>query len=166
MQPYLQQLSATLNESVYVSVLDEWELVFIARNGTSRVMTTGFVLGARVPAPLTSPGVVLLAHKPDDDAVRQWLEATELTPFTPHTLTNKSKLHEKIRQARADGFAVIEQQLQIGVRGIAVPMKDRHGQVVAALSTNMPIGKETTEAAINRVVHHLQETALAMLNVI
>ena len=69
-QPYLQQLSASLNESAYVSVLDDWELVFIARNGVSRVMTTGFVLGARVPAPLTSPGVVLLAHHPDREAVR------------------------------------------------------------------------------------------------
>ncbi|CDY77820.1 Transcriptional regulator, IclR family [Caballeronia glathei] len=165
-QPYLQQLSATLNESVYVSVLDEWELVFIARNGTSRVMTTGFVLGARVPAPLTSPGVVLLAHKPDEDAVRRWLDATELKPFTPHTLTNKVRLLEKIRQARADGFAVIEEQLQVGVRGIAVPMKDRHGEVVAALSTNMPMGKETTASALSRVLHPLQETALAMLNVI
>ena len=165
-QPYLQQLSATLNESVYISVLDEWELVFIARNGTSRVMTTGFVLGARVPAPLTSPGVVLLAYKPDEEAVHQWLNTTVLTPFTPHTLTNTVRLAEKIRQARADGFAVIEQQLQVGVRGIAVPMKDRHGEVVAALSTNMPMGRETTEAAINRVVHHLQETALAMLNVL
>jgi IclR family pca regulon transcriptional regulator len=165
-QPYLQQLSATLDESVYVSVLDEWELVFIARNGTSRVMTTGFVLGARVPAPLTSPGVVLLAHKPDDDAVREWLDATVLPPFTPHTMINKARLHEKIRQARADGFAVIEQQLQVGVRGIAVPMKDRHGQVVAALSTNMPMGKETTEAALARVLHHLQEAAIAMLNVL
>ena len=165
-QPYLQQLSATLDESVYVSVLDDWELVFIARNGASRVMTTGFVLGARVPAPLTSPGLVLLAHKDDDEAVRNWLETTALAPFTPHTLTNKVRLHEKIRQARADGFAVIEQQLQVGVRGIAVPMKDRHGQVVAALSTNMPMGRETTEAALRRVLQPLQETALAMLNVL
>ena len=165
-QPYLQQLSATINESVYVSVLDEWELVFIARNGTSRVMTTGFVLGARVPAPLTSPGIVLLAHKPDEDAVYAWLNATALPPFTPHTLTNKARLLEKIRQTRADGFALIEQQLQVGVRGIAVPMKDRHGEVVAALSTNMPMGRETTEAALARVLPHLQETALAMMNVL
>ncbi|MDE1179257.1 IclR family transcriptional regulator C-terminal domain-containing protein [Paraburkholderia sp.] len=163
-QPYLQQLSATINESVYVSVLDEWELVFIARNGTSRVMTTGFVLGARMPAPLTSPGIVLLAHEPDGDAVRDWLERADLPPFTPHTLTNKERLFEKIRRAQADGFAVIEQQLQIGVRGVAVPVKNRHGEVVAALSTNMPLGTETTEAALNRVLRPLQETALAMLN--
>jgi IclR family transcriptional regulator, pca regulon regulatory protein len=165
-QPYLQQLSAAINESVYVSVLDEWELVFIARNGTSRVMTTGFVLGARVPAPLASPGVVLLAHKPDMDSVREWLETTELLPFTPHTLMNKTRLMEMIRQARADGFSVIEQQLQIGVRGVAVPLKNRHGEVVAALSTNMPMGKEKTEAALSRVLGPLQEVALSMLNVL
>ena len=165
-QPYLQQLSATISESVYVSVLDDWELVFIARNGASRVMMTGFVLGARVPAPLASPGVVLLAHEPDQDAVREWLSSAELAPFTPHTLTNKERLLEKIQQARADGFAIIEQQLQVGVRGIAVPMKNRHGEVVAALSTNMPIGRETTDAALQRVLPHLQETALAMLSVL
>ncbi|GLU31026.1 IclR family transcriptional regulator C-terminal domain-containing protein [Trinickia caryophylli] len=165
-QPYLQQLSAALKESVYVSVLDEWELVFIARNGASRVMTTGFVLGARVPAPLASPGVVLLAHKPDQDAVRAWLDAAELAPFTPYTLTEKTRLLETIRQARADGYAVIEQQLQVGVRGIAVPIKDRHGEVVAALSTNMPIGKETTDAALQRVLPYLQESALKMMGVL
>jgi IclR family transcriptional regulator, pca regulon regulatory protein len=165
-QPYLQQLSAAINESVYVSVLDEWELVFIARNGTSRVMTTGFVLGARVPAPLTSPGVVLLAHHRDQDAMQAWLTDTQLAPFTPHTVTNKPGLLEKIRHAQADGFAVIEQQLDIGVRGVAVPMKNRHGEVVAALSTNMPMGKESIEAALNRVLRPLQESALAMLNVL
>lgn len=165
-QPYLQQLSATINESVYVSVLDGWELVFIARNGTSRVMTTGFVLGARVPAPLTSPGVVLLAYHRDQEAMQTWLNDTELAPFTPHTVTNKTGLLEKIRRAQADGFAVIEQQLDIGVRGVAVPMKNRHGEVVAALSTNMPMGKETTEAALNRVLRPLQESALSMLNVL
>ncbi|AOJ41998.1 MULTISPECIES: IclR family transcriptional regulator C-terminal domain-containing protein [Burkholderia] len=165
-QPYLQQLSASLNESAYVSVLDGWELVFIARNGVSRVMTTGFVLGARVPAPLTSPGVVLLAHHPDREAVRAWLDDTELPPFTPHTITNKARLLEQVDQARDAGFAAIEQQLQVGVRGIAVPLKNRHGEVVAALSTNMPIGAETADAAVRRVLPHLQEAALAMLNVL
>jgi IclR family pca regulon transcriptional regulator len=164
-QPYLQQLSATINESVYVAVLDGWELVFIARNGGARVMSTGFVLGARVPAPLISSGVVLLAHK-DEPAVHEWLGTTLFPPFTPYTLTNKDRLEEKIRQARQDGYAVMEQQLQVGVRGVAVPLKDRHGNVVAALSTNMPIGAESTEAAVNRVLRHLQESALVMMNVI
>jgi IclR family pca regulon transcriptional regulator len=98
--------------------------------------------------------------------VREWLDSTQLRPFTPHTLTHKTRLMEAIRQARADGFAVIEQQLQIGVRGVAVPLKNRHGEVVAALSTNMPMGKEETESALARVLQPLQDTALAMLNVL
>ncbi|MCX5539595.1 helix-turn-helix domain-containing protein [Paraburkholderia sp. CNPSo 3076] len=165
-QPYLQQLSATLNESAYVSVLDGWELVVIARNGVSRVMTTGFVLGARVPAPLISPGVVLLAHEADQDAVSAWLDTVELSPFTPHTITSSARLREKIGRARVDGYALIEQQLQVGVRGIAVPLRNRNGEVVAALSTNMPMGEESPEAALQRVLPHLQESALAMLNVL
>jgi IclR family pca regulon transcriptional regulator len=165
-QPYLQQLSASINESAYVSVLDDWELVVIARNGVSRVMTTGFVLGARVPAPLISPGVVLLAYNDDQQAVSAWLDSVELLPYTPHTMTTKARLREKIEQARADGYALIEQQLQVGVRGIAVPLRNRHGEVIAALSTNMPIGNESAQAALGRVLPHLQETALAMLNVV
>ncbi|WP_322032796.1 IclR family transcriptional regulator domain-containing protein [Paraburkholderia sp. J76] len=165
-QPYLQQLSATLNESAYVSVLDGRDLVVIARNGVSRVMTTGFVLGARVPAPLISPGVVLLAHEADQHAVSAWLDTVELTPFTPHTITSGARLREKIVRARVDGYALIEQQLQVGVRGIAVPLRNRNGEVIAALSTNMPMGEESAEAALQRVLPHLQESALAMLNVL
>ncbi|MGF6573638.1 IclR family pca regulon transcriptional regulator [Paraburkholderia sp. GAS333] len=165
-QPYLQQLSARINESVYVSVLDEWELVFIARNSASRVMTTGFVLGARVPAPLTSAGIALLAHWTDQEAMRRWLDASDLHPFTPHTLTSKARVLEAMQTARANGYAIVEQQLQSGVRGLAVPVKNRHGEVVAALSTNMPIGKESAEKAIQRVLSDLQETAIALLNVV
>ena len=98
--------------------------------------------------------------------MRTWLGSHDLPPFTPHTLTNKERLLEKVLRARADGYAVIEQQLQVGVRGVAVPVKNRHGEVVAALSTNMPIGQETTEAALARVLRPLQESALAMLNIV
>ena len=102
-QPYLQQLSALIHESVYVSVLDDWDLVIIARNGSTRVMTTGFVLGARVPAALMSGGIAMLAYM-DEESVRGWLDATEFKPFTPLTITDKEKLYEKIRQARVDGY--------------------------------------------------------------
>lgn len=165
-QPYLQQLSARINESVYISVLDAWELVFIARNGASRVMTTGFVLGARVPAPLASPGIVLLAHHPDREAVHAWLDTAVLHPFTPHTLTSKARVLEALQTARANGYAVVEEQLQLGVRGLAVPLKNRHGEVVAALSTNMPIGKEPADKAVQRILPALEETVMALLNIV
>jgi IclR family transcriptional regulator, pca regulon regulatory protein len=165
-QPYLQQLSAALNESTYVSVLDAWELVIIARNGGPRIATTGYVLGARVPAPLVAAGMVLLAFRDEQDAVAAWLDQVELPLFTAHTLTNKARLQEKIGRTRIDGYALVEQQLQVGVRGIAVPLRNRQGEVVAALSTTMPIGKESSEAALRRVLPALQESAAAMLNVL
>ncbi|MFT2628462.1 IclR family transcriptional regulator, partial [Escherichia coli] len=82
LQPHLQQITGQTGEAVYASVLDGWDLVFIARNGTSRVMTTGFVLGARVPAQLASPGIVMLGALPEQQ-VRDWLATCAMTPFTP-----------------------------------------------------------------------------------
>lgn len=161
--PFLQRVTARLNESVYVSVLDQRELVFIARNGASRVMTTGFVLGARVPAHLASPGIMMLAHQPRDQ-VGEWLRAAVLAPFTPHTITDAERLLADIELARANGYALLEQQLQSGVRGIAIPLLNRSGELVAALSVSIPMAGESADAALARVLPVLQETANALIN--
>jgi len=161
--PFLQRVTARLNESVYVSVLDDHELVFIARNGATHVMTTGFVLGARLQPHLASPGIVLLAQQ-EPEQVRAWLAQVPLTSFTPYTIMDWQMLYGEIEQARAAGYAVLEQQLQIGVRGIAIPLKNRAGQLVGAMSVSIPIGTESREAALARVLPVLQETANALLN--
>jgi IclR family pca regulon transcriptional regulator len=163
LQPFLQRVTARTGESVYASVLDKWDLVFIARNGYSRVMTTGFVLGARVPAQLASPGIMMLAFQPEHE-VREWLASCALTPFTPYTITDSEQLYAEIEKARAAGYALVEQQLQIGVRGIAVPLKDRRGRLVAALSMSIPMGAESAKQALDRVLPVLQETANSLLN--
>ncbi len=162
MQPFLQQITAQVGEAAYLSVLDGWELVFISRTSTSRVMSTGFVLGARVPAPLASAGVMMLASQPED-TVREWLDQFVLTPYTPYTILQHDRLLQEIRKAGAQGYAVVEQQLQIGVRGVAVPLRDRHGKVIAALSVNMQIGEESADAACARVLQVLQDTALSIM---
>ncbi|AOY95645.1 4-hydroxyphenylpyruvate dioxygenase [Cupriavidus sp. USMAA2-4] len=164
-QPFLQQITAQLGEAAYLSVLDGWELVFIARTSASRVMSTGFVLGARVPAPLGSAGVMMLASRPEE-AVREWLESCVLAPYTPYTIMQSDRLLEEIRKAGQRGYAMLEQQLQTGVRGIAVPLRDRHGKVIAALSVNMPIGDETAEQALERVLQVMQDTALLIMRVL
>lgn len=161
--PFLQRVTARLNESVYVSVLDDMELVFIARNGATHVMTSGFVLGARLQPHLASPGIVLLAHE-EPERVRTWLAQVPLRSFTPHTIMDWERLYAEVEQARALGYAVLEQQLQIGVRGIAIPLKNRGGQLVGAMSVSMPIGSESRDAALARVLPVLQETANALLN--
>ena len=164
-QPFLQQVTAAVGEVAYLSVLDEWELVFISRTSTSRVMSTGFVLGARVPAPLASAGVMMLAAQPEQ-AVKAWLETCVLTPYTPYTILQRERLLDEIRKASRQDYAVVEQQLQIGVRGVAVPLRDRQGNVIAALSVNMQVGEETTEQALQRVLQVLQDTALSIMRVL
>jgi IclR family transcriptional regulator, pca regulon regulatory protein len=163
LRPFLERASVALNEFVYASVLDGWELVFIARNGSNRVMTTGYVLGARAPAQLASPGIAMLAALPED-TVKAWLAGSTLVPFTPYTITSPALLYDEIAAARRNGYAVIEQQLQIGIRGIAVPLHDRHGRTVAALSVSTPIGHESRQQALARVLPVLQEAANALIN--
>ena len=161
--PFLQRVTARLSESVYVSVMDNWELVFIARNGATHVMTTGFVLGARLKPHLASPGIVLLAHE-DPGRVREWLAHIPLTAYTPYTIMNWEDVYAEVEQARIRGYAVLEQQLQIGVRGIAIPLKNRAGHLVGAMSVSIPMGAESRDSALARVLPVLQETPNALLN--
>lgn len=161
--PFLQRASAAINESVYVSVLDNHDLVFIAKNGVTRLMTTGFVLGARVPAHLVSPGIAMLAALPEED-IQARLGSLEFNSFTPHTLLDAGLIHAEIEKARAAGYAVLEQQLQVGVRGIAVPLKNRSGKVVAAMSVSLPMLNEKKEAAVARVLPVFQEIANTLIS--
>jgi len=103
-QPFLQQITAALGEVAYLSVLDGWELVFISRTSTSRVMSTGFVLGARVPAPLASAGVMMLASQPEEK-VREWLETCVLTPYTPYTILQRERLLPPVLRRRVTRVA-------------------------------------------------------------
>lgn len=161
--PFLQRATASLNESVYVSVLDNWELVFIAKNGTTRVMITGFVLGTRVPSYLAAPGIVMLGHEPEQ-TTKEWLQSLTLTPLTPYTMTDPKQIYAEMEKARQRGYAVLEQQLQTGVRGIALPVRSRSGKVVAAISVSLPMLDETQEAALARVLPVLQSTANSLIN--
>lgn len=166
LQPFLQQLSGATNEPAYASVLDDDALVCIARNGVARVMTTGFVLGARVPAQWTAAGRILLGYWPEQQ-LRQWLQAriqANIMPYTSFTELDLETLLQSIRQARADGFAIVDQQIQMGVRGIAVPIKDRQGRAVAALHLNVVVGDETSQQLAKRVLPAMTQVANAMMN--
>lgn len=160
-QPFLQRVTAGTQENAYVSVLDGDEIVVVARNGSSRLMNVGYVLGARVQARLTAAGMVLLAEQ-DDAWIGQWLDNRRLSAYTPHTITSKDRLMLELNRVRSQGWALSEQQLELKQRGIAVALRDRHGQALGALSVTMPMGHESSEDALNRVLGVLSETAQAM----
>lgn len=164
-QPFLQRLTAGTQEISYVSVLDGQDIVYVARNGSNRAMNTGFVLGARVPAQVTSAGMLLLAMQ-GEEAVNTWLATHDLKTFTSHTINNKDRMRLEMARIRAQGWAISEQQLDLNYRGVAVPLRDHKGALVAALSVSMPMTQESSEEAANRVLPLLRETAQAMLNLI
>jgi IclR family transcriptional regulator, pca regulon regulatory protein len=164
-QPFLQRVTAGTQEIAYVSMMEGDDIVYVARNGPNRVMNTGFVLGARVPAQVTAAGMVLLALRstPHYD---QWLAQRNLPTFTQHTITDKAQLSVQLAQVRQQDWAISEQQLELNFRGIAVPLRDAKGYLVAALSVTMPMQGEAQEVAITRVLGVMRETAAAMRNLI
>jgi IclR family transcriptional regulator, pca regulon regulatory protein len=164
-QPFLQRVTAGTHEIAYVSVLDGDETVYIARNGPNRTMNTGFVLGARVPAQVTAAGMLLLAARPEAE-LEQWIEQVRLKAFTSYAITSKDRLRVEFARIRAQGWALSEQQLELNYRGVAVPLLDRHGDLVGGLNVSMPMGHESSADAVARVLPVLQETARAMRNLI
>jgi IclR family pca regulon transcriptional regulator len=164
-QPFLQRVTAGTQESAYVSVMDGDDIVYIARNGSSRAMNTGYVLGSRVQAQVTAAGLLMLSMR-DPAWLETWLANHELKAYTSYTIASKDRLRIELARVRAQGWAISEQQLEPNYRGIAVPLRDRHGEVAGALSVTMPMGHESSEDAAGRVLSVLRETAQAMRNLI
>jgi len=164
-QPFLQRVTAGTQESAYVSVMDGDDIVYIARNGSNRAMNTGYVLGARVQAQVTASGMLMLALR-EPDWLENWLTTHELKAYTSYTIASKERLRIELARIRARGWAISEQQLELSYRGVAVPLTDRRGDQVGALSVTMPMGHESSEDAVARVLPVLQETARAMRHLI
>lgn len=164
-QPYLQRITSGTQEAAYVSVLDGDETVYVARNSPNRTMNAGFGLGARLPAQVTAAGLLMLAMR-TADVNEAWLAEAALKPFTSYTITSKDRLRVEFARIRAQGWSISEQQLDLGFRGVAVPLFDRDGNVAGGLNVSMPMGHESSEDAVARVLPVLQETARVMRNLI
>jgi IclR family pca regulon transcriptional regulator len=164
-QPFLQRVTAGTQEIAYVSVMDGDDVVYIARNGSNRSMNTGVVLGSRVQAQVTAAGMLMLSLR-DEVWLENWFTNHELKAYTSYTISSKERLRLELARIKQRGWAISEQQLELTYRGIAVPLIDRRGDVVGALNVTMPMGHESSEDAVARVLPVLQETARAMRNLI
>lgn len=134
-QPAMERLVEDVRESSSLSVLDGADVVYVARVPTTRIMTISLALGSRLPAYPTSMGRVLLAGLGADGLAR-YLETTELVPLTARTITNRDELLRVIDKARVDGFALVDQELEEGVRSIAAPIRNARGDVLAAINVS------------------------------
>lgn len=137
-QPLLDRLSDELGESSSVSILDGDEIVYVARAAQRKVMSIALMPGSRLPAFCTSMGRVLLAALPDDE-IRGRLASNPPTARTPLTVTDPDELMDRIRTVRDKGYAVIDQEVELGLRSIAVPVLNMRGVTVAALNLGLPV---------------------------
>ncbi|MCF1463670.1 helix-turn-helix domain-containing protein [Agrobacterium vitis] len=137
LQPHLDQLSEKVGQSASASVLDGTEIVYIARASQRRVMSINLMPGSRLPAYSASMGRVLLAGVSDAE-VRAVLEASVLKANTAFTRTDPEDLMAEIAHVRHQGYAIIDQELEIGLCSIAVPVYDSRGQMAAAINIGAP----------------------------
>jgi IclR family transcriptional regulator, pca regulon regulatory protein len=156
--PHLEQLVEQVRESSSVSELDGEDVVYIARVPTRRIMTVAISVGTRFPAYATSMGRVLLAGRPDD-WLDTYLESTKLRALTSHTIADPSSLRAELRKIRAQGWAVVDQELEEGLRSVAAPIHDGEGRVIAAVNVSTHAGRRSIADVIDDLLEPLLRTA-------
>jgi len=160
-QPFLERLSEEVHESVSVSVLDGVDIVYVARVPTKRIMTISLGLGTHLAAHCTSMGRVLLAEL-TDDAIRERLGPGPLPSFTEHTVTGVDVLLAELEVVRERGWAMIDQELELGVRSIAAPLRTAAGSAVAAMNVSTHAGRTSVAEVHDRFLPCLLVTAAAI----
>jgi IclR family transcriptional regulator, pca regulon regulatory protein len=160
-QPHLRELVERVHESSSVSVLDHTDVVYVAREPTPRIMTVAISVGTRFPAHATSMGRVLLAGLTDPE-LDAFLQTAELRPFTAATVTDHGRLRQEIARVRRQGWALVDQELEDGLRSVAVPLRSPAGQVVAAINLSTHASRRTPAAIRRELLPPLQEAEAAI----
>lgn len=145
-QPYLNNISRELGESSSLAVLDDGEVLYVARAATTRVMSVALNTGSRLPAYCTSLGRVMLAHLSPDE-LNAYFARTRLKAMTEKTVTTQKRLREILLGVRQSGYAINDEELELGLRSISVPVRGASGQVVAALN----VGAQAARVSVERM---------------
>jgi len=157
-EPHLETLVAEVNESSSVSVLDDADVVYVARVPVSRIMTVAISVGTRFPAYATSMGRVLLAGLPDTE-LEGYLAKVRIDRLTPRTVATVAALRTELARVRSQGFALVDQELEEGLRAVAAPIRDRAGRVVAAVNISAHASRTSVESMRRKLLPPLLATA-------
>ncbi|WP_431969825.1 IclR family transcriptional regulator domain-containing protein [Nocardia sp. bgisy134] len=159
--PHLETLAERVRESTSVSILDGTDIVYVARVPVSRIMTVSIDIGTRFPAFATSMGRVLLAGL-EPEALDRHLAEAELIPLTEATITTQRQLREELARVRADGYCVVDQELEQGLRSMAAPIRDQTGTVVAAVNISTQAARYSLGEVHATLIPALLETSAAI----
>lgn len=166
--PFLAELAAQTSESTSISTLDNTDIVYIARVQKRQIMQFNISIGSRVPATTSSMGRVMLAALTEAELDRR-LANYEIEQLTPRTITSKDELKQELAGIAKKGWAMVDQELQIGVRSLAVPIHNNQRQVIAAINLSWQVGlndsKKVRDEQITDFLPQLQRTAAQLEHV-
>ena len=160
-QPSLDRLSARLGESTTFGVLDGDEIVYLAKAHAARLVSTSIGVGTRLPVQCAAAGWAILSTL-DPPALEAWLANHAFKRYTAQTVTSVGAFRAAIRGAARQGFILLENQYEIGLRGISVPLRSSQGTVVGAISVTSTLASTSTAAARAKCVPALKNAAQAL----
>ena len=157
-QPHLEALSEAVGESSSVAVLEDTEIVYVARVATHRIMNATIRVGTTFPAFSTSMGRAILAHAPAD-VVDDCLSRTPILARTSRTITDPAALRSELDLVRQQGWALVDQELEDGLRSLAAPLRDASGLVVAAVNVSAPVRRGDVPELLRHALPLLLDTS-------
>jgi IclR family transcriptional regulator, pca regulon regulatory protein len=156
--PHMEELVGRLHESSSISVLDGHQVVYVVRVPTKRIMTVAISVGTRFPAAVTSMGRVLLAELPAGE-LETFLAEVKLEPYTTRTVTDVDHLREIIAEVARQGYAILDQELEEGLRSVAVPIRGATGVGTAAINVSAHASRVSMAAMRQEILPVLLQTA-------
>jgi IclR family pca regulon transcriptional regulator len=157
-QPYMEEVAEHVHESCSASVLDDTDIVYVARVPTHRIMTVTLGIGSRLPACCTSMGRVLLSGLPPDELDAYFRKAV-LQRLTEKTVVDQKRLRQILEDVRRRGWATVDQELEQGVRSVAVPIRDASGAIAAAMNVSGHVSRVSNAALVQKILPLLQRAA-------
>ncbi|MDG4797525.1 IclR family transcriptional regulator C-terminal domain-containing protein [Micromonospora sp. WMMD1082] len=157
-RPHMQQLVAQTNESTSMAQLDGSDIVYVTRVAVPKIITLAVTIGTRFPAPATSMGKVLLAALPDDDLDRV-LALPGRSGITPRRQPDRASLDASLREVRARGWALADEDLAPGIRSVATGVRDGQGRVVAAINVTVHAAETSVRTLTEEHLPRLLRTA-------
>ena len=149
--PFLERMSGELGESCSVSVLHDDQVIYVARSARKRLASLHRDVGARLPAYCTSMGRVLLAALPDSE-LDAFLKRVPREAYTRFTVTGGRELREAVAEVRRRDYSVVDQELELDLRAIAVPLRNASGRVVAALNVSTQASRTGKRELIDKIL--------------
>ncbi|MDS7594442.1 IclR family transcriptional regulator domain-containing protein [Agrobacterium tumefaciens] len=164
-QPWLDQLSERVGQSTSVAILDGAEIVYVARAAQRKVMSIALMPGSRLPAYCTSMGRIMLATLPEQKA-RELLESHPIQARTMHTLTDVDAIMSELRLVQIQGYAAVDQEVELGLRSLAVPVKNARGLVIAALNIGLATSPEPIADVVEAYLPALRQVSRELQGVL